>query len=136
MRFVFEEGDKVAMKAFLSIFEIFGLAVLGVPTFLFLVIASFGIPTLALWNLILLIWGCGEIVRMLFIFRSATSRLHASIRRTMCGALEAITLVLVINNPGTDKNYYASWLWGLLGLVPLFASLVYYSLAAKKTGDY
>jgi hypothetical protein len=122
------------MKVFLSTFEVAGLATLAVPTFLFLVIASFGIPALALWNLILLIWGGGEILRIIFGFRSVTSRLHGSIRRTACGILMAITLVLVINNPGTDKNYYASWFWGLFGLVPLFASLAYYIVAAKKNG--
>ena len=127
-------NDKLGMKVFLSTFEVVGLVALGVPTFLFLVIASFGLPTLALWNLILLIWGGGEILRMVFGFRSATSRLYASIRRTACGVLAAITLVLVIDNPGTDKNYYASWFWGLLGLIPLFASLVYYSIATKKNG--
>lgn len=114
--------------------EVVGLVMLGIPTFLFFVIASFGIPMLALWNLFLLIWGCVEILRLPFGFRSTTDRFHASIRRTTCGVLAAITLVLVAHNPGTDKNYYASWLWSLLGLVPLFASLVYYSIAAKKSG--
>jgi hypothetical protein len=122
------------MKVLLSTFEVAGLVTLGVPTFLDFVIATFGILALAVWDLILLIWGIGEILRMFFGFRSTTSRLHASIRRTMCGVLAAITLVLVINSPGTDRHYYASWLWGLLGLVPLFASLVYYSVAAKKNG--
>jgi hypothetical protein len=122
------------MKVFLSIFELVGLVMLGIPTFLFFVIASFGIPMLALWNLLLLIWGCFEILRMPFGFRNASSRLRASIRRTMCGALGAITLVLVINNPGTDKNYYAFLFWGLFGLVPLFTSLVYYIVAVKKNG--
>ncbi|HWY31192.1 MAG TPA: hypothetical protein VNX46_10575 [Candidatus Acidoferrum sp.] len=122
------------MKVILSTFEVAGLVALGVPTFLFFVIASFGIPALALWSLILLIWGSGEILRTLFRFRGVTSRLHASIRRTACGVLAAITLVVVIKMPGTDKNYFASWLWSLLGLVPLIASLVYYSVAAKNNG--
>jgi antirestriction protein ArdC len=50
------------MKVFLSVFELAGLVTLGVPTFLLFVIASFGSFMLALWNLILLIWGGGEIL--------------------------------------------------------------------------
>jgi hypothetical protein len=115
----------------LSIFEIAGLITLGVPTFLDFVIASFGILTLAVWNLILLIWGAGEILRMFFGFRTTSSRLHASIRRTLCGVLAAITLVVVFSNPGTDKQYYSSWLCGLIGLVPLFTSLMCYLIDDK-----
>jgi len=122
------------MKVFLSAFEIASLVTLGVPTFLDFVIATFGIPTLAVWDLILLIWGTGEILRMFFGFRSTTGRLHASIRRTTCGVLAAITLVVVFSSPGTDRHYYASWLWGLLGLIPLFVSLVFYGITAKKSG--
>ena len=78
------KNTRLALTIFLSIFEIGGLVILGVPTFLFFVIAAFGIPVLIFTNAIILIWGCGEILRMLFGFRSDSSRLFASIRRTIC----------------------------------------------------
>jgi hypothetical protein len=125
---------RLALTVFLSLFEIGGLVVLGIPTFLMFVIAAFGIPKLLLTNSILLIWGSGEIIRMLFGFRSDYTRLFASIRRTICGTLAAISLVSVIHDPGTDSHYYASWQWGLIGLVPVFTSLAFYIIVALKYG--
>ena len=128
------KNTRFALTIFLSIFEIGGLVILGVPTFLFFVIAAFGIPVLIFTNGIILIWGCGEILRMLFGFRSDSSRLVASIRRTICASLAAISLLLVIHNPGTDSLYFTSWQWGLIGLVPVFASLACYIIVVLRYG--
>src|ERR1039457_2987095 len=108
------KSTRLTITLFLSIFEIGGLVVLGIPTFLFFVIAAFGIPVLIFTNAIILIWGGGEILRMLFGFRPCSSRLFASIRRSICAALAAISLLMVIHNPGTDSHYFASWQWGLI----------------------
>jgi hypothetical protein len=128
------KSTRLTLTIFLSIFEIGGLVVLGIPTFLFFVIAAFGIPVLIFTNAIILIWGGGEILRMLFGFRSDSSRLFASIRRTICASLAAISLLMVIHNPATDSHYFASWQWGLIGLVPVFTSLAYYIIVVLRYG--
>ncbi len=108
-----------------------GLAALAFPMFTFGVFGLAFARLAGLWCMALVAWTVIELLRLLLGFRNMTQRLWASIRRTTCGVVSAVTLVYVIDY-ADNSGEYANWHWYLIGLIPLFVSLAYHVGKAKR----
>ena len=119
-------------RRLLTLADCVGLGVLAYPMFTFGVFGlAFG-RSAGLWCMTLVAWGVIEILRALVGFRRTSQSVRASIRRTVCGALCALTLVYTIDYGENSPGQYASWHWYLTGLIPLIGSLAYHVAKAKR----